>query len=65
MFNDMGFMTDYCIYNSSTGEVKETAGVTVPKEYIDQINSLIKNMWNASGKLIQVDYYEKMKNYIK
>lgn len=65
VFNDMGFMTDYCIYNSSTGEVKETAGVTVPKEYIDQINSLIKNMWNASGKLIQVDYYEKMKNYIK
>ena len=45
--------------------MKETAGVTVPKEYIDQINSLIKNMWNASGKLIQVDYYEKMKNYIK
>lgn len=64
VFNDMGFMTDYCIYNSKTGEVKETADVDVPEDYINQINSLINNMWNAAGKIIQVDYYAKMKDYL-
>ena len=64
VFSNMGFMTDYCIYNSRTGEVKETAGIEVPKEYITTINKLVKNMWNAAGKIIQVDYYAKMKDYI-
>lgn len=64
VFSDMGFMTDYCIYNSKTGEVKETAGVDVPDDYIKQINSLINNMWNAAGKIIQVDYYGKLRDYL-
>lgn len=64
VFNDMGFMTDYCIYNAKTGEVKETAGVAVPKDYINKINSLIVNMWNAAGEIIETDYYARMKDYI-
>lgn len=64
VFNDMGFMTDYCIYNAKTGEVKETAGVTVPKDYINKINSLIVNMWSAAGEIIETDYYARMKDYI-
>lgn len=64
VFNDMSFMTDYCIYKSKTGELKKTTDVDIPEEYINQINSLVRNMWNASGKLIQVDYYAKMKDYL-
>lgn len=64
VFNDRGFMTDYCIYNAKTGEVKETAGVAVPKDYINKINSLIVNMWNAAGEIIETDYYARMKDYI-
>ena len=65
VFNDMGFMTDYCIYNSKLDEVKQTTDVEVPKEYIEQINSLVRNQWNAAGKIIQVDYYKKMQEYLK
>lgn len=64
VFSNMGFMTDYCIYNTKTGEVKETAGVEVPDEYISKINKLVRNMWDAAGKIIQVDYYAKMKDYV-
>jgi phosphoglycerol transferase MdoB-like AlkP superfamily enzyme len=64
VFNDMGFMTDYCIYNAKLEEVKQTTDVEVPKEYIDQINSLVRNQWNAAGKIIQVDYYKKMQEYL-
>lgn len=64
IFDDMGFMTDYCIYNSSTGEIRKLADVDVPDEYISQLNSLVRNMWNAAGKIIQVDYYAKIKDYL-
>lgn len=65
IFSDMGFATDYCIYNGTTGEVKQTADVEVPDEYIDTLNALVKNIWNASGRLIDVDYYRLMQKYIK
>lgn len=64
VFNDMGFMTDYCIYNSKLEEVKQTTDVEVPQDYIDQINALVRNQWNAAGKIIQVDYYKKMQEYL-
>ena len=65
VFNDMGFMTDYCIYNSKLDEVKQTTDIEVPNDYVNQINSLVKNQWNAAGKIIQVDYYKKMQEYLK
>ena len=65
VFNDMGFMTDYCIYNSKLDKVKQTTDVEVPDEYVSQINSLVKNQWNAAGKIIQVDYYKLMQDYLK
>ena len=64
VFNDMGFMTDYCIYNSKLDKVRQTTDVEVPADYINQINALVKNQWNAAGKIIQVDYYKKMQDYL-
>jgi len=65
IFSDMGFATDYCIYNSSTGEVKATTDVPITDEYITSVKSLVKNIWNASGRIIAADYYAKLKKYIK
>lgn len=65
VFNDMGFMTDYCIYNAKQDKVKETSDIKVPQDYIDTINALVRNQWNAAGKIIQVDYYKKMQEYLK
>jgi phosphoglycerol transferase MdoB-like AlkP superfamily enzyme len=62
VFNDMGFMTDYCIYNSKLDKVRQTTDVEVPADYINQINALVKNQWNAAGKIIQVDYLETIKS---
>lgn len=64
IFSDMGFATDYCIYNATTGKVKATTDVQVTDEYISSVNSLVKNIWAASGRIIYDDYYAKMKKYI-
>lgn len=64
IFSDMGFATDYCIYNATTGNVKATTDVQVTDEYISTVNSLVKNIWAASGRIIYEDYFEKMQKYI-
>ena len=65
IFSDMGFATDYCIYNATTGNVKATTDIPVTDEYIASVNSLVKNIWAASGRIIYDDYYSKLKGYIK
>ena len=65
IFSDMGFATDYCIYNAKTGKVKATTDVEVTDEYISSVNSLVKNIWAASGRIIYEDYYSKLDKYIK
>ncbi len=65
IFSDMGFATDYCIYNATTGNIKATTDVQVTDEYISSVNALVKNLWAASGRIIYEDYYEKMQKYIQ
>lgn len=65
IFSDMGFATDYCIYNATTGNIKATTDVEVTDEYFEAVKSLAKNIWNAAGRIIHEDYYAKLKNYIK
>ena len=64
IFSDMGFATDYCIYNATTGEVKATTDAQITDEYVSTVNSLVKNIWAASGRIIYDDYYAKLKKYI-
>ncbi len=65
IFSDMGFATDYCIYNAKAGKVKATTDIEVTDEYISSVNSLVKNIWAASGRIIYEDYYGKLSKYIK
>ena len=65
IFSDMGFATDYCIYNATTGNIKATTDIEVTDEYISSVNSLVKNIWAASGRIIYEDYYAKLQKYIK
>lgn len=65
IFSDMGFATDYCIYNATTGNIKATTDVEVTDEYVSSVSSLVKNIWAASGRIIYDDYFEKMQKYIQ
>ena len=65
IFSDMGFATDYCVYNSKTGNIRTTADVQITDEYISSIRSLVKNIWNAAGRIINTDYYARLPKYIK
>ncbi len=65
IFSDMGFATDYCIYNAKTGKIKATTDVQVTDEYISSVRSLVKNIWAASGRIIYDDYYDKLYKYVK
>ncbi len=65
IFSDMGFATDYCVYNSKTGNIRATAGVEITDEYITSVSALAKNIWNAAGRIINTDYYAKLPKYLK
>ena len=67
IFSDMGFATDYCIYNATTGNIKSTTDyeITTDSEYFVAVESLVKNIWDASGRIIASDYYAKLKKYLK
>ena len=65
IFSDMGFATDYCVYNSKTGNIRATASVEITDEYISSVSSLAKNIWNAAGRIINTDYYAKLSKYKK
>ncbi len=65
IFSDMGFATDYCIYNATTGNVKATTDVKITDEYVQAVRDYAKNIWDAAGRIIAEDYYAKLKKYLK
>ena len=65
IFSDMGFATDYCIYNATTGNVKATTDVEITDEYVEAVRAYAKNVWDAAGRIIDTDYYAKLKKYLK
>jgi phosphoglycerol transferase MdoB-like AlkP superfamily enzyme len=59
VFADQSFITEKGMYNASSREFKAFDGIPLAneKEYIAQMENEVNNMFVASGKILDEDYY--------
>lgn len=57
---DRSFITDCVKYDANTGEVEVAQGVTLPENYIDAWNTVIKDKYNVSKLILYNDYYRHL-----
>jgi phosphoglycerol transferase MdoB-like AlkP superfamily enzyme len=55
--SNRSFITDKVKYNSETGKVINLTDEPVSEDYIDNINSIIKNKFTVSKSILENDYY--------
>lgn len=64
MFSNQSFITDYCMYNSSTGEVTMLADVELPEGYISSVSKIVKKKFAVSKSVLLKDYYRYLMDFI-
>jgi len=57
IFSNRSFISDKVMYNSETGKVIDLTGEELPKDYINNLNKVIKNKFMVSESILQEDYY--------
>ncbi|MDD3174416.1 MAG: LTA synthase family protein [Herbinix sp.] len=57
ILSNRSFITDKVMYNSETGEVTKLTQEALPKDYISNINKIIKNKFMVSETILKEDYY--------
>lgn len=57
ILNNRSFITDKVMYNSSTGEIINLTDEELPKNYVKNINNIVKNKFTVSKSIIKNDYY--------
>ena len=55
--SNRSFITDKVMYNSETGKVINLTDEPVSDDYINNINSIIKNKFTVSKSILENDYY--------
>lgn len=58
--SNRSFITDKVMYNSETGESILLTDEALPKNYISNINNIVKNKFTVSKTVLQEDYYRKI-----
>lgn len=57
ILSNRSFITDKVKYNSETGEIIQLTDEELPKDYVKNINTVIKNKFNVSQAIVKKDYY--------
>ncbi|MBP5159346.1 MAG: LTA synthase family protein, partial [Lachnospiraceae bacterium] len=57
IFSNQSFITDFCKYNSKTGEVTMLKDVELPEGYIDAVTKIVRNKFDVSKSILLNDYY--------
>ncbi|NLJ95832.1 MAG: sulfatase-like hydrolase/transferase [Clostridiales bacterium] len=57
ILNNRSFITDKVMFNSATGEVIKLTDEKLPKNYVKNINNIIKNKFTISKSIVKYDYY--------
>lgn len=60
VLSNRSFITDKVMYNSETGVATLLSNEELPKNYISNINKIIKNKFTVSKTILQEDYYRKV-----
>ena len=57
ILSNRSFITDKAMYNSVTNEVINLTDEELPRDYVKNMNAVIKNKFTVSKSIIQTDYY--------
>ncbi len=60
ILNNRSFITDKVKYNSETGEILQLTEEELPKDYVKNINKIIKNKFMVSQSIVKKDYYRSI-----
>jgi lipoteichoic acid synthase len=58
MLSNRSFITDKAMYNSATGEVTQLTEEPLLKDYISNLNKVVKNKFSVSKSILEEDYYD-------
>lgn len=61
IFNDRSWITKYGKYNAIKGKFTEYINLEEKQKYIDEINEIVKNKFNASRLILETNYYKYIK----
>ena len=65
IFGNQSFITDYCKYNSKTGNTEMLQeGVELPDDYISSVSRIVRNKFAVSKNILLNDYYRYLLDYI-
>ncbi len=64
IFSNRSFITDKVSYNSKTKEVIQFTEEELPVDYIKVMNSIVKNKFLISEKILEEDYYSYILDYL-
>lgn len=57
MLSNRSWITDIASYNAVTGEVTSFTGVKISDEYVDTVNTIVKQKFVYSVKILENDYW--------
>jgi phosphoglycerol transferase MdoB-like AlkP superfamily enzyme len=57
ILSNRSFITDKVMYNSETGETTLLTNEPLPDGYVDNITKIVKNKFNVSKSILNLDYY--------
>lgn len=61
IFNDRSWITKYGKYDTIKGKFTEYINLEEKQKYIDEINEIVKNKFNASRLILETNYYKYIK----
>lgn len=61
IFNDRSWITKYGKYDAIKGKFTEYINLEEKQKYIDEINEIVKNKFNASRLILENNYYKYIK----
>ena len=62
IFNTRSWISEHARYNAVRGEFIPNEGVQLPESYQETISKQVKNKFELSAKILEVDYYQKVFN---
>lgn len=58
MFNNRSWITDYCMYNATNGEITNLTDEEVTDEYIEGVKATVRTRFKIAENILEYNYYQ-------
>lgn len=65
IFSNRSFITDKVKYNAINGKYESLNGEKISEEYIEKISTIVEGKFQISKLILEEDYYNSIREYIK